>query len=133
VKELKFFIFLEIACNLFARKERLLWERLGDLTRFKFGKVLKIRRSSEFRLTFFGYASEVEGCEVREPFEETRKKRDGLIGDCKGGSETVADGEKLFGDEREELQSVIVALWNFKMHSHNSSGKHEHASAIILV
>jgi len=50
-----------------------------------------------------------------------------LIGDCEGGLDTVACKEKLFGDDREGLQSVIVG---FVLHSHNSSCKYEHAYAV---
>jgi len=36
---------------------------------------------------------EIEGCDVREPLEELRNERDGLLGDFDGESEIVGDGE----------------------------------------
>lgn len=35
-------------------------------------------------VTFCGEASDVEGCDIREPVEEARNERGGFIGDCDG-------------------------------------------------
>ncbi|MCI38530.1 hypothetical protein A2U01_0059758, partial [Trifolium medium] len=37
---------------------------------------------------------DIQGCEIREPLEEARKKRNSLIGDCDGALETIGDREK---------------------------------------
>ncbi|MCI15603.1 hypothetical protein A2U01_0036741 [Trifolium medium] len=57
---------------------------------------------------FGGGDSDMEGCEVREPLEEARKERNGLIGDCDGELETAGDREKLFGDGGELFQVAVV-------------------------
>jgi hypothetical protein len=46
--------------------------------------------------------------------KEAKKKRDGLIGDSKRESETVGDREKLFGNDRERLQSMVVPIKEFE-------------------
>jgi hypothetical protein len=56
----------------------------------------------------FGGEIEAEGCEVREPLEEARKERNGLISDCDGELETAGDREKLFGNDRELFQVAVV-------------------------
>jgi hypothetical protein len=52
--------------------------------------------------TCFG-ENEAEGCEVREPLKEARKKRDSFIDDSEGESELVGDGEELFGDDGKRI------------------------------
>jgi len=47
----------------------------------------------------------LEGSEVRKSLEEARKNSS--IGDCGGESDTVGDGEKLFGEDGERLQSAV--------------------------
>jgi hypothetical protein len=42
--------------------------------------------------------------------KEGGKKRDGLTGDSERESETVGDREKLFGYNRERLQSIVVVI-----------------------
>jgi hypothetical protein len=46
--------------------------------------------------------------------EETRKERDCLIGDIEREPNTVGDGEKLFGDNGERLQRVVIAAEEFE-------------------
>lgn len=41
--------------------------------------------------------------------EEIWNETEGGIGDCEGESETVCDGEELFGDGGERLESAVVA------------------------
>jgi hypothetical protein len=61
----------------------------------------------------FGGEIEAEGCEVREPLVDTRKEKDCLISDFEREFNTVGDGEKLFGDDGERLQSAVVAVEEF--------------------
>jgi hypothetical protein len=51
---------------------------------------------SEKHVTVVREASEVEGGEVGESLEETRKEREGLVKDCKREYTTVGYREKLF-------------------------------------
>lgn len=59
-------------------------------------------------------ATEVDGCDVREPVKELRKVRDGFICYSDGDSETVGDREKLFGDYGERLESEEIAVETFE-------------------
>lgn len=45
--------------------------------------------------------------EVRDPFEEATNERDGSIGDCDRESKTIGDGQKLFQDDEEILETVL--------------------------
>jgi hypothetical protein len=66
----------------------------------------------KIRLEPFAFTvdNEIEGCEVRKSLEETRKERDCLIGDIEREPKTVGDGEKLFGDNGERLQRLVIAI-----------------------
>lgn len=58
-------------------------------------------------ISLFGDAREVERGEIGEPVEETSEEREGGIGDCEGESETVGDGEEVFGDEGERFEVAV--------------------------
>lgn len=52
----------------------------------------------------------MERGEIGESAEEIREEREGGIGDSEGGSETVGDGEEVFGDEGERLEVAVDVL-----------------------
>ena len=62
------------------------------------------------KFTIFGGYIEVETCEVREPYVKGLKVRDCLIDNLERESKTIGDGQKLFGDDGERLQSVVVTV-----------------------
>lgn len=59
-------------------------------------------------------ARDIEGGEIGESMKESRKKRESWIPDCERESNTVGDGEKLFRDELERFQAMIVIFEEFE-------------------
>jgi hypothetical protein len=58
---------------------------------------------------------DVERGEVREPLKDESKERNCFTGfDFERESETIGDGEELFGDHGERFESVVVVVEEFE-------------------